>query len=102
MPLWNKRNITSNEGYFCLTSTAPHPTPLDRSSFASLPRDLRDDATCTTRRRSSASFKTKLGNPMPTCFVTKQAAGCRCMSSHRLHPLIGFEAQIDKHPPTWF
>jgi hypothetical protein len=24
------------------------------------------------------------------------------VSSHRLHSLIGFEAQTDKPPPTWF
>jgi hypothetical protein len=36
-----------------------------------------------------------------TCFATKQAAWCRCVSSHRLHPLIGFEVQTDKPPPTW-
>jgi hypothetical protein len=32
----------------------------------------------------------------------KQATGCQCMSSHCLHPLIGFEVQTHKHPPTWF
>jgi hypothetical protein len=32
----------------------------------------------------------------------KQAIGCRRVSSHHLHPLIGFEAQTDKPPPTWF
>jgi hypothetical protein len=32
----------------------------------------------------------------------KQPTGCQCVSSHRLHPLISFEAQIDKPPPIWF
>jgi hypothetical protein len=32
----------------------------------------------------------------------KQSTGCQHVSSHRLHPLIGFDAQIDKPPPTWF
>jgi hypothetical protein len=34
--------------------------------------------------------------------VMKQAARCRRVSSHHLHPLIGFEPQTDKPPPTWF
>jgi hypothetical protein len=75
---------------------------LNRPSFTSLPRGLRDDAMCTTRRHSFASFEAKLGNPSPTCFMMKQATGCRCVSSHRLHLLISFEVQTDKHPPTWF
>jgi hypothetical protein len=57
---------------------------------------------CTTRHYSFANFEAKLGNTSPTCFVTKQATGCRHVSSYRLHPLISFEAQIDKPPPTWF
>jgi hypothetical protein len=32
----------------------------------------------------------------------KQAIGCQCVFSHRLHSLIGFEAQTDKPSPTWF
>jgi hypothetical protein len=102
MFMWTKRKIISNEGYFGLTFTVLHPVPSNRSSFALLPRDLRDDATCATSRRSFASFEAKLGNPSPTCFATKQAVECRCVSSHRLHPLISFEAQTDKPPPTWF
>jgi hypothetical protein len=83
-----------------LTSTMPHPTPSNWPSFALLPCDLRDDATCTTRHRSSASFDAKLENPSPTCFTMKQAARCRCVSTHRLQPLIDFEVQTDKPPPT--
>jgi hypothetical protein len=73
-----------------------HPTPSNRLTFASLPHDLHDDATCTTRCRSSTNFKAKLENPSLTCFMTKQVTGCRHVSSHHLHPLIGLEAQTDK------
>jgi hypothetical protein len=76
--------------------------PSNWLSFASLPCDLHDDATCTTRHRSSASFEAKLGNPNLTFFVMKQAARWWCVSSHRLHMLISFEAQTDNPPPTWF
>jgi hypothetical protein len=72
-----------------------HPTPSNWSSFASLPCGLYEDATCTTRRRCFTSFEAKLGNPSLTCFTMKQAAVCQRVSSHRLHPLIGFE-----EPPT--
>jgi hypothetical protein len=74
----------------------PHPTPSNRQSFASLPHDFCDDATCTTHHCSFAGFEAKLGNPRPSCFTTKQDAICRLVSSHRLYPLIGFEAQTDK------
>jgi hypothetical protein len=80
----------------------PHSTPSNRPPFASLPRNHCDDATCTTRSHSFASFQAKLENPSPICFTMKQPARCQCVSSHRLHPLIGFEAQTDKPPPTWF
>jgi hypothetical protein len=76
--------------------------PLNRPSFASLPCDLRDGATCTSHRRSSSSFEVKLGNPSPTFFEMNQVVVCRCVSSHHLHPLMGFEAQTDKPSPTWF
>jgi hypothetical protein len=97
-----KRKIASNEGLFGPTSTTLHPTPSNGPSFASLPRDLRDDATCATHRRSFAIFEAMLGTPSQTCFAMKQAIGCRHVSSHHLHPLIGFQTQTDKHPPTWF
>jgi hypothetical protein len=74
----------------------------NRPSFTWLPCNLRDDATCTNRRRSSTSFQAKLENPSPTYFTMKQAAECRRVSSHRLHPFISFEAQTDRPPPTWF
>jgi hypothetical protein len=74
----------------------------NRPSFASIPRDIHDDATCTTCRRSFASFEAKLGNPSPTCFSMMEVTRCQCVSSHRLHPLISFEVQTDKPPPTWF
>jgi hypothetical protein len=47
-------------------------------------------------------LREKLENPSLTCFMTKQSARCWRVPSHRLHPLIGFEAQTDKPPPTWF
>jgi hypothetical protein len=94
--------MKTTKGYFGPTSTMPHLTPLNQPSFASLPRDLRNDATCTIRRRSSTRFEAKLGNSSPTCITMKQAAGCRCVSALRLHPVIGFEAQTDKPPPTLF
>jgi hypothetical protein len=83
--------------FYCVAPDAIEPTTL-----ASLPHDLRDDATCTTRRRSFAIFEAKQGNPSLTCFTMKQATGCRCVFSQHLHPLISFEVQIDKSPPTWF
>jgi hypothetical protein len=55
-----------------------------------------------TRRSTFTNFEAKLGNLSPTCFPMKQATGCRGVFSHRLHPHIGFEAQTDKPPPTWF
>jgi hypothetical protein len=73
MPLWAKIKTMANEGYFCPTSAVPHLTPSSPPSFASLQRDLRDDTTCAIRRRYLANFETKLGNPSPTYFVTKQA-----------------------------
>jgi hypothetical protein len=102
MSLWAKRKITSNEGWFGSTSTAPHLTPSNQPSFPWLPCGLCDDVMCTTHRRSFTNFEAKLGNHCPTCFVMKQAIVCRCVSPHRLHPLIGFEAQTDKPPSTWF
>jgi hypothetical protein len=102
IPLWAKTKITANERQFGPTFIVSHLTPLKRPSFASLPWKLRDDATCTIRRRSSTSFEAKLKNPNPTYFTIKQAAGCRHVFSHRFHPFIDFEAQTDKPPPTRF
>jgi hypothetical protein len=79
-----------------------YSTPSNRQSFTSLPCDLHDDATCTIHCRSSANFEAKLGNPSLNYFEMNQANRCRRMSSHRLHPPNGFEAQPDKPPPTWF
>jgi hypothetical protein len=76
MPLWVKRKIITNGGYFGLTSTAPHLTPSNRPSFSSLPRDLCDYTMCITRRHFYASFEAKQGNPSPTCFAIKQVTGC--------------------------
>jgi hypothetical protein len=54
--------------------TSTHP------SSASTPRDLHDDATCTTCRHAFASFEARLRNPSPTCFQAKQAVKSRCVS----------------------
>jgi hypothetical protein len=51
---------------------------------------------------TSTNFEAKLENPSLTRFMSKQATRCRHVSSHHLHPPIGFEAQTDKPPPTWF
>jgi hypothetical protein len=75
---------------------------IELTIFRFTSHDLCDDATCTTHRHSFASFEAKLKNPSLTCFTMKQAAGYRRMSSHCLYPLIGFEAQTDKPPLTWF
>jgi hypothetical protein len=79
-----------------------HLEPSNRLSFASLPCDLHDDATCTTRRCSFTSCEAKLENPNATCFTTMQVVGCRRVSSHRLHPFIDFEVQSNKPPSIWF
>jgi hypothetical protein len=90
------------KGKLGLTSTMPHPTPLNRPSFVSHLRNLHDDATYTTRGHSFTSFEAKLGNTSLTCFPMKQITGCRRMSSHHLHPNISFSAQTSKPRPTWF
>ena len=61
---------------------------------------LRRDETSAMMPRapSFANFEAKLGNPSATYFAPKQAARCRRVSPHRLHPPIGFEAQTDKPP----
>jgi hypothetical protein len=56
--------------------------------LALLPRDLRDDATCTTHHRSSTSFEAKLENPNPTCFQVKQVARSRRVSRAVLLPSV--------------
>jgi hypothetical protein len=55
------------------------PVASTRSSSTCLRHNLRDGATCTTLRRTSASLQPRLGNPSQTCFHTKQAARSRRM-----------------------
>jgi hypothetical protein len=62
--------------------TSTHP------SSASTPRDLHDDATCTTRSRASISLEARLGNPSPTCFHVKQVARSQCVSHTDLSPSV--------------
>jgi hypothetical protein len=45
-------------------------------------------ATCTTRRRASASLQARLGNPSQTCFHAKQAARSRRVSHADLPPSV--------------
>jgi hypothetical protein len=71
MSLRAEMKTTTTEGQFGLTSIVPHPTPLNRPSFSSLPHDPHNDALCTIHRHSSANFEAKLGNPRPTCFALK-------------------------------
>jgi hypothetical protein len=66
MPLQTQKEITAKDEYFGLASTVPHPMPSNQPSPASLPRNLCDDATCTTHHRSFTSFEANLGNPNPT------------------------------------
>jgi hypothetical protein len=61
---------------------------IDRPSSICLRRNLRDGATCTTRRCASASLQARLGNLSQTCFHAKQAARSRCVSRADLHPSV--------------
>jgi hypothetical protein len=75
-------------------------------SSALTPRDLRDDATCTTRSRASTSLEIRLGNPSPTCFKVKQAARSRCVSHADVPPSILWrnrqtEAHLVLSPKPW-
>jgi hypothetical protein len=64
------------------------PVASTRPSSTCLRRNLCDGATCTTRRRTSVSLQTRLGNPSQTCFHAKQAARSRRMSRADLPPLV--------------
>jgi hypothetical protein len=101
MLLQAEKKIIANKGYFGLTSTAPHLTPSNQPSSATLPRDLHDDATCTTHHRSFTSFEAKLENPSHTHFQTKQVARSQCVP-RCLHPPIGVVAQPTNHIPLGF
>jgi hypothetical protein len=50
------------------------PVASIRPSLTWLRRNLRDGATCTTRRRASVSLMVRLENPSQTCFHAKQVA----------------------------
>jgi hypothetical protein len=64
------------------------PVALTRPSSTCLRCNLRDGATCTTRRRASASLQARLENPSQTCFHAKQAARSRRVSYTDLPPSI--------------
>jgi hypothetical protein len=55
-----------------------------------------------TRRRASASLEARLGNPSPTWFHVKQAARSRRVPLRRLHPPVGFVAQLTNRSPHGF
>jgi hypothetical protein len=61
---------------------------LTRLFLSCLRRNIRDGATCTTRRRASASLQAKLKNPSQICFHAKQAAKSWRVSRADLTPLI--------------
>jgi hypothetical protein len=59
-----------------------------RPSSAYLRCNIRDDATCTTHRRASASFQARLGNTSQTCLHAKQAARSQRVSHTDLPPSV--------------
>jgi hypothetical protein len=64
------------------------PVASTHPSSACLRHNLRDGATCTTRRRASASLQARLRNPIQTCFHAKQAARSRRVSHADLPPSV--------------
>jgi hypothetical protein len=64
------------------------PVASIRPSSTYLRRNLRDDTTCTIRRRASVSLQARLENPIYTCFHVKQAARFRRASRSDLPPSV--------------
>jgi hypothetical protein len=64
------------------------PVASTRLSSTCLWRNLCDGATCTTRRRTSASLQARLGNSSQTCFHMKQAGRSQCVSRADLPPSV--------------
>jgi hypothetical protein len=64
------------------------PIALTRPSSTCLRRNLRDGATCTTCRHTSASLQARLRNPSQTCFHAKQAARSQRVSRADLPPSV--------------
>jgi hypothetical protein len=56
------------------------PVASTRPFSTCLRHNLREGATCTTRRYASASFQARLGNLSQTCFHAKQATRSRHVS----------------------
>jgi hypothetical protein len=83
-PLEPNRKKTAKQGQQGLTQSVASTHP----SSSCLRRNLRDGATCTTRRRASASLQARLGNPSQTCFDAKQAARSRRVSRTDLPPSV--------------
>jgi hypothetical protein len=79
--------------------------------LASLPHDLRDDATCTTRRRSSTSFEAnwetlarlvfRWSKPLDLDMCPSPCSSCRFCGTADNHSPLDFEAQTKK-PSWWF
>jgi hypothetical protein len=64
------------------------PIASTHPSSTCLQCNLRDGATCTTRRRASANLQVRLKNPSQTCFHAKQTARSRRVSRADLPPSI--------------
>jgi hypothetical protein len=104
MSLWAETEIIANEGYFRPTCIMMHPMRSEQPASASLPHDLRDDATCTIRAAPPLVLRQNWKTQV------KQAAIFWCMpNTVFILPLvwaqptnrspIGFEAQTTK--PSW-
>jgi hypothetical protein len=83
-PLGPNRRKTTKQGWQGPTQHVASARP----SSACLRRNFLDGATCTTRRRSSASLQARLENPSQTCFHAKQAARSRRVSHADLPPSV--------------
>jgi hypothetical protein len=84
MPLGPNKKKTVKQGLQGPTQ----PIASTRPSSACLRRNLRDGATCPTRRHASASFQARLGNLSETCFHAKQAARSQHVSRADLPPSV--------------
>jgi hypothetical protein len=84
MPLGPNTLKTTKVGY----QSPMQPIALTCPSSTCHRRNLRDDATCITHRRASASLQATLGNPSQICFHVKQAARSRRVSHADLPPSV--------------
>jgi hypothetical protein len=84
MPLESNTLKMTKVGWQGLTQ----PVASIHPSSTCLRRNLRNDVTCTTCHRASASLQATLGNPSQTCFHTKQAARSQRVSRADLALLV--------------